>query len=202
MTNCVAFVDPSGGSGSDSMALAWAHSEGKRVILDGVIEKRPPFSPQACAEDFCETLKRLGIDRVTGDRFSGEWVRESFRERGITYIVSDKTKSEIYGAFLVLANSGLVQIPLHRRLISQLQRLERRVLRGGREFIDHATGAHDDVSNAACGAMVLASSGAGREPFLGAVIRLYEDASPGPFVDKYAALDPSDPGPERWWHKQ
>lgn len=159
MTNCVAFCDPAGGSGGDSMTIAWAHADGKKVILDGVVEKRPPFSPRTCVEEFSEILKRHGITRVTGDRFSGEWVREAFRECGIHYEVSGKTKSELYAAFLVLANSGLVQIPLHRRLISQLQRLERRMLRSGRESIDHGAGAHDDLSNAACGALVLASTG-------------------------------------------
>jgi hypothetical protein len=165
VSNLVAFVDPAGGGGSDSMTLAWAHASGKRVVLDGVVEKRPPFSPQACAEEFCETLKRLGISSVTGDRFSGEWVRESFRERGIGYLISERTKSEIYRQFLVLANSGLVSIPLHRRLVAQLKQLERRVLRGGRESIDHVSGAHDDVANAVAGALMLASVGAGREPW-------------------------------------
>ena len=154
----VAFCDPAGGSGGDSMTLAWARAEGKKVILEGVVEKRPPFSPRACVEEFAEILKRHGMTRVEGDHFSGGWVREAFAECGIRYVVSDKTKSELYREFLVLANSGQVQIPLHRRLISQLQRLERRVLRSGREQVEHPSGGHDDLSNAACGALVLASS--------------------------------------------
>jgi len=35
--------------------------------------------------------------------------------------------------------------------------LERRTARGGRESIDHPPGAHDDLSNAAAGALVIAS---------------------------------------------
>ena len=42
----VAFVDPSGGTGSDSMTLAVAHREGDRTILDCVREVRPPFRPR------------------------------------------------------------------------------------------------------------------------------------------------------------
>jgi hypothetical protein len=49
------------------MTLAWAHAEGKKVILDGVIEKRPPFSPRTCVEEFSEILKRHGITRVVGE---------------------------------------------------------------------------------------------------------------------------------------
>ena len=42
----VAFVDAAGGSGGDSMTVAWAHAEGKTAILDAVIERRPQFSPR------------------------------------------------------------------------------------------------------------------------------------------------------------
>jgi hypothetical protein len=43
--NYVAFVDPSGGSGKDSMTMAIAHMEGDRAILDCVREIKPPLSP-------------------------------------------------------------------------------------------------------------------------------------------------------------
>jgi hypothetical protein len=39
----------------------------------------------------------------------------------------------------------------------QLLGLERRTARGGRDSIDHAPGAHDDIANAAAGALTLAS---------------------------------------------
>ena len=123
-----------------------------------------------------------------------------FRKQGVAYEVSTRTKSEIYAAFAVLANSGLVQIPLHRRLLSQLQRLERRVMRGtGREVVDHAPGAHDDLCNSACGALVLASETAGkrREPQI-RIIDIRERETPQPAPKPLAA---SDPGPERWWRR-
>jgi hypothetical protein len=41
-------------------------------------------------------------------------------------------------------------------LISQLHGLERRTARGGRDSIDHAPGAHDDIANAVAGALLLA----------------------------------------------
>ena len=154
-----AFCDPAGGSGADSMTLAWAESTDKKVTLLGLVEKKPPFSPRACVEEFAEILKKQGFTRVTGDRFSGGWVVEAFHEHDVHYEVSETTKSEIYQAFLVLANSGQVQIPLHSKLIAQLQRLERRVIRSGKESVDHSVGGHDDYSNAAAGALVLASAG-------------------------------------------
>jgi hypothetical protein len=39
------------------------------------------------------------------------------------------------------------------RLARQLQGLERRTTRGGKDSIDHAPGGHDDVANAVCGVL-------------------------------------------------
>ena len=43
----------------------------------------------------------------------------------------------------------------HPRLVAQLGALERRTARGGRDSIDSPPTAHEDVANAACGALVL-----------------------------------------------
>ena len=46
------------------------------------------------------------------------------------------------------------------RLVRQLIGLERRTGRGtGRDIIDHPPGAHDDLANAAAGALVMAQIG-------------------------------------------
>ncbi len=71
--------------------------------------------------------------------------------------LSELPKSDIYRDTLALLNSGKVELLDHPRLIAQLCGLERRTARGGKDLIDHAKGAHDDVANAACGAMLLAS---------------------------------------------
>jgi len=57
-----------------------------------------------------------------------------------------------------LLNAGRVELLDHPRLISQLCSLERRTARGGRDSIDHAPHAHDDVANAVAGACVLAGA--------------------------------------------
>ena len=101
----VAFVDPSGGS-SDSMTLAIAHAEGDTAILDAVREVRPPFSPDAVVADFAALLKTYRIHEVTGDHWGGEFVHERFENRGVTYRVSEKVKSAVYGELLPLLNSG------------------------------------------------------------------------------------------------
>jgi hypothetical protein len=151
----VGFVDPSGGS-SDSFTCGIAHREGPRVVLDLIAERRPPFNPDAVVREFSETLKCYRISRVVGDRYAAGWPPEAFRKQGIVYEPSDKVKSEIYLTCLPLLNSGLVDLLDDKRLIAQLCGLERRTARGGRDSIDHAPGAHDDVANSCCGALVRA----------------------------------------------
>ena len=150
----VGHVDPSGGS-ADSMTLAVAHLDSTGLaVLDAVREVKPPFSPDAVVEEFASLLKSYGIARVTGDAYAGEWPRERFAVHGIAYDVSKKNTSAIYGEFLPALNARRVQLLDLPRLIGQLVGLERRTARAGRDSIAHAPGSHDDVANAACGALV------------------------------------------------
>ena len=151
----IAFVDPSGGS-SDAMTLAIAHTEGKTQILDVIRERRPPFSPEAVTEEYAKLIRQYRCTTVYGDRYGGGWPREQFRKHGVNYEPADSSKSEIYVDLLPLINSGAVDLLEHDRLVTQLTSLERRTSRGGRDSIDHAPGAHDDIANAVAGALVTA----------------------------------------------
>ena len=152
-----AFVDPSGGS-ADSMTLAIGHAEGEVAVLDLISEIRPPFSPEGVVSEFADVLKRYKITKVTGDRYAGEWPREQFRKHGIKYEPSKDPKGTIYLNLLPLVNSGKVRLLGSQRLVSQLIGLERNTARGGRDSIDHARGAHDDVANAVAGALLQATA--------------------------------------------
>ena len=145
-----AFVDPSGGS-SDSMTLAIAHREGDRTVLDAVRERLARFDPETVVAEFATLLAHYHVTTVTGDRYAGEWPVARFRAHGITYRSSDKTKSELYAAFLPKLNAGQVELLDLPRLLHQLGTLERRTARGGRESIDHPPRQHDDVANACAG---------------------------------------------------
>jgi hypothetical protein len=94
-----AFLDPSGGS-SDSMTLAIACRDREdKGVLCCVREQRPPFSPEACVADFARTLRAYRVDKVTGDRWGGEFVREPFRVHGIEYQTADRSKSDFLQRF-------------------------------------------------------------------------------------------------------
>lgn len=148
-----AFVDPSGGR-NDSMCLAIAHQDKEQIILDAILERRPPFSPEACAQEFSDFLKSYNIRKLRGDRYGGEWPVEQFKKRGIEYLSADKSKSELYLELLAPLNSGRLRLLDHDRLKNQLCNLERRLARGGRESVDHPPGQHDDLANAVAGAII------------------------------------------------
>jgi hypothetical protein len=154
------FCDPAGGSGQDSFVLGIAHGEGDGAVLDCVREFKPPFSPENVVAELAGVLRSYGLSVVTGDAYSGEFVRELFRGKGISYNVSKKSKSEIYIDLLPMLNSGRVALLDHLKMIAQLCGLERRTTRGtGRDSIDHAPNSHDDLINAAAGALCLANLG-------------------------------------------
>jgi hypothetical protein len=79
--------------------------------------------------------------------------KEPFRKNGISYELCKQPKSDLFRDMLPLLNSGRISLPRHDRLIAQIVGLERRVSRAGRDSIDHAPGAHDDLANAVVGAI-------------------------------------------------
>jgi hypothetical protein len=147
-----AFVDPSGGS-ADSMTLAIGHRENDVATVDAIRERRPPFSPADVVSEFAALLKSYRVSEVYGDRYGGEWPAERFNEHGIRYEPAAKPKSDLYRDLLAIVNSRKVDLLDHPKLMQQLVGLERRTARGGRDSIDHAPGAHDDIANCVAGLM-------------------------------------------------
>jgi Terminase large subunit, T4likevirus-type, N-terminal len=149
------FIDPSGGSG-DSFTMAIAHRDGELAVLDLVREAKPPFSPESIVAEYAADLKRYRIGQVTSDRYAAEWPREQFRKRGIEVKPTDRSKSELYLDLLPVLNSRRCDLLDHGAILGQLVSLERRTARAGRDTIDHAQHAHDDVANAVAGVIHLA----------------------------------------------
>ena len=164
------FVDPSGGR-SDSFTLGIAHLGKDKAVLDLVREIEAPFSPEQAVSEFAAMLKAYRISEVTGDHYAGEWPREQFAKHGVNYRIAEKSRSEIYLEFLPALMSGQVELLDNARLTTQLVSLERRTARSGRDSIDHAPGSHDDLSNAAAGALTFALSDAGQHVY--GLLKLY-----------------------------
>jgi hypothetical protein len=125
------------------------------LVLDVCRGIRPPFDPSAAVKEFAAVLRSYRLHTVRGDRYAGQWVVESFAKEGVTYRHSDLTKSECYMESLPLFAQGCVDLLDAPPLAIELQQLERRTARSGKDSVDHPPGAHDDHANAACGALAL-----------------------------------------------
>jgi hypothetical protein len=183
-----AFVDPAGGSGGDSFALAIAHREGNGVVVDLVRERKPPFMPSQVIDEFVPLLKSYRIGKVTGDRWAGGFPPEAFQKGGIRYEPSKQVKSDFYRDALAMLNSGRIVLPKHHRLFNQLVSLERHVARGGHDVIDHPRDGHDDLANACMAVAVLAGSFGGYTlELLGRATQWGDEPAAGPSFAEQAA---------------
>ncbi|MBX3350113.1 MAG: hypothetical protein KF747_15415 [Nitrospira sp.] len=159
------FADPSGGS-HDSFTLAIAHQDKDRVVLDVCRGIKPPFSPESVVKEFSNLLRAYRLSSVTGDKYAGQWVVESFAKESIHYRHSELNKSELYLECLHLFTTGLVSLLDYQPLLLELQQLERHTARSGKDSIDHVPGGHDDLANACCGVLAMQSSRITQAPWL------------------------------------
>jgi len=176
-----AFCDPSGGR-RDAFTVAIAHQEaGQAAVLDVIRAWQPPFNPSGVVAEVAELLKRYRLHSIVGDRYAAEFSAEQFRQHGIGYTASERDRSALYLELLPLVNSGEVRLLDCPELLKELRNLERRRGTSGRDRIDHRPGAHDDMANAAAGALVLAKA-----PAVTPRIRcLYDEDSPLPCGPTY-----------------
>ena len=110
---------------------------------------------------------------VVGDRYAQGFVVSAFAACGITYLHSERDRSEIYSEALPLFSSGRVRLLENKTLVNQLASLERRTMPGGKDRINHPDRGHDDAANSACG--VLANVSIDRRP---ALVRPSDMAAP------------------------
>lgn len=149
-----AFGDPAGGSGGDSFVIAISHEEDKVQVLDVVAGVDPPCSPSEVIKACAALLKSYGVYSITTDRFSGGFAPEHWRANGIEWKPSEKSRSELFLAFVPMLNSGGCRLLDNEKVRAQFLALRRKVAPGGRESVEHPIGGNDDYCNAAAGALV------------------------------------------------
>ncbi|HEX4387517.1 MAG TPA: hypothetical protein VH109_02715 [Steroidobacteraceae bacterium] len=127
-------------------------------MLDQLHVAPAPCDPDEITRRFAAVLQRFEIGHVIGDRYGAEWVASAFRRAGVRYEPASLDKSAIYSEVLPLFAQKRVELLDDRRLLTQLRLLERKPRAGGRgDSVDHPPRAHDDIANAACGALWQAS---------------------------------------------
>jgi hypothetical protein len=170
----VCFVDSSGGTSGDSYTIAIAHKvkaqpirladgrvfkteEDDKYVLD-VIRGTPrarTFDPHKVTKDYAKLCKQYNITQVVGDAYGREWVMQCWRDCGLQYVTSERTKVEIYLEALPLFTRGQVTLRPNEILLRELRLLERKTTRTGRDFVGHPPRGRDDYANAALGALVM-----------------------------------------------
>jgi hypothetical protein len=123
-------------------------------VLDQILEIRPPFNPDHAVTQCAALCRDYGITRLVSDKYGAEWPKARFGEHGIALDQCAMPQSDLYLNFLSLANSGRVELLDHGRLLSQFAGLQRRAGRSGKDSVDHARDAHDDLANACAGVLV------------------------------------------------
>ncbi len=150
----LAFVDMSGGS-SDDAVLALAHWDGQKAVLDLLVSQGdapPPFNPRLAVARFAVYCKRYRCNEVHGDGYAGLTFRHDFSDLGIDYVVTKKSKTDLYEDLEVAANADQIEL----LEIAKLRRELLTIVRKGAS-LDHPAGGHDDWANAAAGALTLAN---------------------------------------------
>lgn len=153
-----AFADAASGTGKDAFTCGIAHADKHDVaVLDAIVTIKPPFSPESAIREVSALLSEYHLREVSGDRYAPGFVTEAFQRQRITYKPSDRDRSAIYLDLLPRVNAGAVRLLDHPDLLRELRGLERHRA-STKDRVDHRRGSHDDVANAAAGALVLASA--------------------------------------------
>jgi hypothetical protein len=157
------FVDPAGGH-SDEYAVCIAHTEyvgdtrdieHQRIVIDVLRGERG--RPDDITVRYAQIMKAYRITECTGDAYAGDWPMNAFERQGITYVKSERHKSDIYAECLPVLRQGRCELLDDRHMVAQFSQLEVRTSRVGRDTISHPVlpGATDDRANCCSGAIVL-----------------------------------------------
>ena len=186
----VAGVDMSGG-GADASALSVARAEGRGAdqVVTQVFARRWPkprgerVDVEGVVAEIAQVLRRYGLSKVHGDRYTADVYPAMFRRHGVEYAnptarVSGEDKyldrSMVYLDCEPMLAQGRVRVLDDEGLLRELRCLERRPSQGGRDRVDHPRGMHDDLANASCISFVMARGGGAPRPMAFAV----EDSGP------------------------
>ena len=155
----MAFIDVSGGAkDAHTCAVAFRDKNGVAVLASAREIKTPDTT--AVAAEFSALLKSYGCSFAYADEYGKNWVTGAFSKFGIELRASPYTRSQIYLEFLPALNSGKASLLDLPRLRQQLLALERTTSRTtGRDQVNHPNAGHDDLINAAAGALVMVDRG-------------------------------------------
>jgi hypothetical protein len=173
-----------------------------RAVVDVLREYKPRFTPATVIAELAALCKKYNIYEVEGDKFAGGFHADEWQRH---FKPCERTTSENYLTLLPMLLNGRARLLDNATLRAQLAGLERKATATGHEVVTHAqvSGAHDDLSTAAAGALAAVGSGYTYDTLYRAWDENYVE--PDSLAAKQAA--PETPPPltadGNWWrHKQ
>jgi hypothetical protein len=150
----IGYADVASGTGSDSFAVAVAHKDDARLLLDAVRVWVPKFNPSGAIAETADLCRRYDIREVVGDAYAAGFVVEEFAKHHIAYKQAERSTSNNYLELLPHINTGVVSLLDLPGPLRELRGLVRKRGPSGRDRVDHRSGAHDDQAAAVAGALV------------------------------------------------
>lgn len=146
----LAACDPSGG-GADHFTFTIVHKERDKIVQD-VLRGFHRVGTQApdlasCVREIAETLQRYRLREISGDRYSGQWVRQEFERARVRYKDADLDRSRSFLECESLFAQGRIELLDHPQQTREFRMLEKRARPGGRAEVTHPRGGRDDYAN-------------------------------------------------------
>jgi hypothetical protein len=150
------WIDTSSGQ-RDAFTCALVHKEGDAMVLDNLVGIAAPSNTAEATMQIAAVLKSYHLNDTMGDLHAKGWVVQEFGRHRIVFKdrPTGMDRSALYLETLPMFSVGRVRLLDNKKLVTQYLALERTVLPGGRDKVDHPnrTGHHDDLANAVNGAL-------------------------------------------------
>lgn len=191
---------------TDQFAFALAHAEGAKVIVDLVRAWRPQpgraVQFQPVMEEIVEVMRRYGAWQASADQVCNEVIKQYLAQEGVELeqvTTLGRRASGIYSTLRTKVLAGEVEFPDNPALLGQLKRLQIVVSGGGHERCEASSGKDDMAICTALAVHQVVGEPSEHELIFEAMTAI--PPPPKPITPEAAALDPFDPGPERWWRE-
>jgi len=131
-----AAIDPATRGNGWTLVLVTREGSKRRIVLarQWVGSRLAPLSPRAVMGEIAALLRPYGVSVVESDQWSGDALRDIGREFGLTLIqttMTDREKTERYMALRTRTAEGVVEYPPDATLLTDMQRLKKRVTQTG-----------------------------------------------------------------------
>ena len=136
---------------SDSFALVIGHIEYGRVIIDHVVEWKPPVDLEVVTGELAKFCQLYGIRKLWSDQYAAEPLKQVFRRGGVnieTVVFTSQFKTAAYNTLRHLLSGNDIVLPAIHELKAQLLSCEEKRMPGGLVKLGAPGGLHDDIVDA------------------------------------------------------